>query len=99
MSDTLDQRAVMGSAIMNAIIDANRAEDGSALIEPAGARQALVVALAMLMEADPAIRTPKEMREAAEGIARDLRLQLRVLRDHHVTTGERAWDATPIRLS
>ena len=99
MTEPIDQRAVLGSAIMNAIIDANRAEDGSVLVDPVGARQALIVSMAMLIEADPAIRTPKDMREAAEGVARDLRLQLRGLRDHHATTGERAWDATPVRLS
>ncbi len=99
MSSASDPVAVMGAAIMNAIVHGSRAEDGTALVDPDAARRALIVALSMLLEADPAIRTPKDMREAGEGIARDVRVQLRTFREHHQATGIRAWDAVPVTMN
>ncbi len=100
MSEPIDPAATMGSAILNAILDSSRVEiDGvsTAIVNPQDAERAIIVALAMMLEADPTIRTPKDMREASERIARGVRLQLRVLRDHHEATGTRAWDAVPLQ--
>lgn len=97
---TRDPRAVMGAAILNAIIDASRTEiDGVSVgvVDPTQARQSLVVALAMVLEADPNVRTAKDMREAAELVAREVKLQLRTLRDVHERTGQRAWDAVVVQ--
>jgi hypothetical protein len=52
----------------------------------------------MLLEADPSCRTHKDMREAAERAARDLRLQIQTLREHFEQTGERAWDAQAVKV-
>ena len=79
---------------MNGLLDASRAEDGASYIDPALARQALVACLASVMEADPSIVTPRDMREAGEIIAKELRLQIRALRAHFERTGVHAgWDA------
>ncbi|TVV75533.1 hypothetical protein [Sphingomonas solaris] len=99
MSQPVDPVAVMGAAIMNAILDANRDEAGGAVVDSKKAVQALVVSMAMILEAEPGLRTPKEVREASEAIARDLRVQYRGLRAAYEATGRRAWDATPIGLN
>lgn len=93
-------RARIGTAVMDAIIDMHRAPDtGVAVVDPEDVRHALVLSLAMLLEADPSVRTPKDVREAADAIAREIRVQLRALRDHHERTGERAWDARPVQVN
>jgi hypothetical protein len=57
-----------------------------------------IVGCAKLLEADPSCRTHKDMREAAERAARDLRLQIQTLREHFEQTGERAWDAQAVKV-
>ncbi len=99
MSQTTDPVAVMGAAIMNAILDANRNETGEALIDSMKAVQALVLSIAMILEAEPGLRTPKEVREATEAIARDLRSKYRGLRAAYEATGQRPWDGAPITVN
>ncbi len=98
MSDARDIRAVMGSAIMNAILDVNRAEDGTSTVDPEKARHALVIAIGMILEADPAIRSMKDMRDAGDLVGREVRMQIKALREEHERTGRRAWDATPVAV-
>lgn len=95
-----EHRARIGTAVMDTIIDMHRAPDtGVAIVDSEDVRHALVLSLAMLLEADSAIRSPRDMREAAEAIAREVRVQLRFLREHHERTGERAWDARPVQVN
>jgi len=86
------------SAIMNAILDVNRSETGESLVDPEKARHALVIATAMILEVDPNIRTVKDMREAGEMVGREVRLQIKALRDEHERTGRRAWNASPVAI-
>lgn len=57
----------------------------------------LTLSLAMILEAEPGVKTPKEMREVADVIAKNLRVQIRQLRATYGATGKRAWDAMPVR--
>lgn len=49
--------------------------------------KALTLSLAMILEAEPGVKTPKEMREVAEAIGKNLRLQIRTLRAAYEATG------------
>lgn len=99
MSDTIDPVAVLGAAILNAIVDANRDAEGHALISSDHAVRALTLSMAMILEAEPAVKTPREMREVADSVAKNLRVQIRTLRLAYEATGHRAWDATPVRVN
>jgi hypothetical protein len=99
LSERADPVAVTGAAIMNAIVGANRDESGTVLVDPAKARQALIAAMAMLLEASPSVSTPGDIRRAAQRVATDLRVHIRTLRAHQEATASRAWDATPIAVN
>jgi hypothetical protein len=96
VSDRHAQIAAMATAAMNAILDATRADDGASYIDPALCRQALVACLASVLEADPTIQNRKDMREASELVAREVRMQMQAVRDNFEATGRRAWDATVV---
>ncbi len=96
MSGERDIRAVMASAAMNAILDVNQAEDGVSSIDPGLVEQAMVLVVAMLLEADPGIRRRSKMREATDRFARATRLQLEAFREEYERTGRRGWDAVPV---
>ena len=98
MNDARDIRAVMGSAIMNANLDVNLAEDGTSTVDPEKARHALVIAIGMIFEADPAIRSMKDMRDAGDLVGREVRMQIKALREEHERTGRRAWDAAQVAV-
>lgn len=99
MSDTTDPVAVLGAAILNAIVDTNRDSEGYAVINSENAVKALTLSLAMILEAEPGVASPKEMREVAEAFGKNLRMQIRTLRAAYEATGKRAWDATPVRMN
>jgi hypothetical protein len=96
MSGERDIRAVMASAAMNASIEANRAEDGTATVDPQLAEQAMALVVAMLMEADPGILTRRDMREAADRFSKIVRLQVEAFREEHERSGRRGWDSVPM---
>ena len=99
MSKTTDPVATMGAAIMNAILDANRIDTGVAVVDSQMAVQALVLSISMILEAEPGLITAKDVREASNAIAKDIRRQYRGLRAAYEATGQRAWDATPITVN
>ena len=76
----------------------NRAEDGTSTVDPEKARHALVIAIAMILEADPVIRSMKDKRDAGELVGREVRMPIKVQREENERTGRRAWDATPVAV-
>lgn len=92
-----DNRADLAAAMMNAAIEHSRVDDHGVVLDPERLRQALAACMAMLIEADPDVRTPVDQRRAAEAMVRDLRILIRGMRDTYERTGRRAIDATVIR--
>jgi hypothetical protein len=89
----------MAHDAMNAILDACRAEDGTAYVDPDLASQALVACLASIIEADGAVQTRRHIRERSETVARALRLQVEALRRQFDETGEHlGWDAHAVPI-
>lgn len=76
----------------------NRADDGTSTVDPVKARHALVIAISMILEADPAVKSITDMRNAGDAVGRDVRLQIRALCDEHDRTGRHAWDAVPVAI-
>jgi hypothetical protein len=99
VSEPVDPVAVMGAAIMNAILDANRDGTGGAVVDSIKALQALTLSIAMILEAEPGLRTAKAVREATDAVARDLQMKHRALRAAYEATGRRAWDAKPVTMN
>jgi hypothetical protein len=91
-------RAVMASAAMNAILDVNRAEDGSATADVHLVEYALAVVVAMPFEADRTIVTADDMRDAVERFAALVSTQLAAFREEHLRIGGCGWAAVPGRL-
>jgi hypothetical protein len=89
VSEEPDIRAEFCAAMMNAVLDVARSPtgDGSSF-NPEDVRQALAIMAAAFIEADPVMRTAKDLREAAEVFGRDLRIQLRAQRAAFEATGE-----------
>lgn len=95
-----DIRAEMAAAISNAIINhGTDAGDGETAIDPEQARQALVISLAMILEADPRSQTARGLREMTERAIGELKMQTKRFRRTFETTGNRGWDARPVTYS
>jgi hypothetical protein len=96
MSELPDRRNVLATAILDRILDFYAAEQGVQLpvaVEPDIVRQALIVALASVVEVDPALQTKAQLRAERDSISRDLLLQLQTTRAHFEQTGYRGWAA------
>lgn len=93
-----DNRAEMAAAILNAILETNRAADGTITVDGEAATEALILALATIFEADESIRTPGHMRKVGEAVSMELRAKLKLLRAAYEQTGRRNWDADLVRV-
>lgn len=95
--DDLDPRARIGAAMLDAAIDAYRepGATGMVALDLEQAQQGAIVALAMLLEADPDLDNPRAIRVKVEGIATQLRAQIKTLRDEADATGNRQWLIQP----
>ena len=91
---------VMVAALLNAISDVCRVpETGEFVVDPSEAVTCLAVAAAIIMEADPTMKTAKQMRDASEKVGRQIRHQMKFVREEFERTGERPWDAKAIPLN
>ena len=89
----------MAAAIMDAIIEANLVGgQEESFINPTEAVQALIGVIGMMVEADPTISTPKDIREFSEGVGKQVQHQIKTMRAHFKATGERAWKGHVVRL-
>ena len=91
-----DLREALAAALLNTVMDAFRGEttDGPFVVDPVVVQQSFALALAVMIEADPKVQTMKDMREAGDEVARDVRRFARAMRDQYAKTGTRLWDAT-----
>ena len=94
--DETDPRAVVALAIVSAILKSLSHANGGRRYHPIGygdVRQAMIICMAMLIEADPALATIDDLHGAAHMTHRELGTQLAFMRDHFHLQGERMWDA------
>lgn len=96
---TQDRRLRMCTAALNAILDANRLEDGSIVIDADETREALIIALATIIEAWPDLNTPRDIRAACESVGNDLQHKVKLMRQQFEQTGTRPWDGAMVRVN
>lgn len=92
-----DNRAEMSAAILNAILELNLSPDGEIYVDPDHAREALIMAMAAIIEAGPDMKTPRDMRSATHAIAAELLAKIKWMRATYEQTGRRIWDADIVR--
>jgi hypothetical protein len=92
-------QARVASAVLQAISDTSLIEiDGTATayIRSAEVCDALITALAVIMEGAPRCRTRKGMREMSETAGRNLLIMMREMEKLRTETGQTAFNATVI---
>jgi hypothetical protein len=89
----------MAAAILNAMIDCNAMEVEAFVMNTETVGHALVTGLASVFEADPRIKTQKDMRDASDLVAKELRLHLRAAREHFQRTGGRVWAGSVLEVN
>lgn len=92
-----DRRLTMCAAALNAILDANRLEDGSIIIDADDTREALIIALATIIEAWPDLKSSRDIRLACESVANDLHEKVKLMREQFERSGHRPWDGAIVR--
>lgn len=92
--DCTEYRDRLTTAILTAIVDTSTGSDGETVTIPAReAGEALVLVLAMMITGTEATRTPKALRETADTLAKDLRVQVRRMQEIQQQTGQRPFEA------
>lgn len=94
-----DRRVQMCAAVLNAILQNNRLEDGSIIIDADDTREALIIALATIIEAWPGLDTPGDIQLACERVSIDLEEKVQVMREQFEQTGKRPWNAGVVRVN
>lgn len=97
--ESQDRRLQMCAAALNAILDANRLEDGSIIIDADDTREALIIALATIIEAWPDLNSSRDIRLACDGVAKDLHRKVKLMREQYERTGRRPWDGSVVGLN
>jgi hypothetical protein len=88
-----DLRETLVAAVLNTVLEMHRGEDDAPIILDADTVQdALVVAMATIIEAVPTLRTNRDMREAGEHVGKQITFYLKALRRQYEETGHRLWD-------
>lgn len=94
-----DIRDRLISAILNAVLDEHRGEGDQPIVVSAETVQdAMVVAMASIIEAAPNLRTNRDMRLAGEDVGKQVVHYLRALRQRYEETGHRIWDGEVVSL-
>lgn len=94
-----DNRAPMAAAILTAIVETNMADDGSIDIDPAHVEEAIMIALAAMIEGRPDIRTPDDVRRSAEAFSLALMDKVAEMRAAYERTEKRLWNGGVLRLN
>lgn len=92
-----DKRAEMASSILNAIILTNESPDGSVYIDPDHAQEAMVMAMAAMIEGRPDIKDAVDLKRHVETLALEIMDKAAAMRAAYERTGRRLWDADVIR--
>jgi hypothetical protein len=88
-----DRRETLVAAILNTVLEAHRGEgDAPIIVDADTVQDALVVAMATIIEAAPTLKTKRDMREAGEHVGKQLTFYLKALRQQYEETGWRLWD-------
>lgn len=97
-ANDVDIRSEMGVAVLQAIVNVNERATGSTAIEPAAAYDALMLALASVLEANSELSTSDAIAQATHSVAKDLQVRIESIRDHAERTGQHPFRIRPVRL-
>jgi hypothetical protein len=88
-----DLRETLISAILETVLEVHRGNADVPIIVDANIVQdALVVAMATIIEAALSLRTSRDMREAGEHVGKQVTFYLKAMRRQYEETGARLWD-------
>ena len=87
-----DLRETLISAIRETVEVHQGSADLPVMVDADTVQDALVVAMATIIEAAPSLRTNRDMREAGEHVGKQVTFYLKTLRRQYDETGARLWD-------
>lgn len=87
-----DLRETLIAAILDTVLDVHRSEADHVIVDADTVQDALVVAMATIIEAAPTLKTNRDMREAGEHVGKQVTSYLKALRRQFEETGARLWD-------
>lgn len=88
-----DLRETLISAILETVLEVHGGNtEAPVVVDAETVQDALVVAMATIIEAAPSLRTNRDMREAGEQVGKQVTFYLKALRRQYEETGARLWD-------